>query len=280
MSIFNDWTILMYILGVITVIVVFYNLTSVFLKGNKTIQFLLPFDFLLGLGLSIYLIYTIPDTDLQQIVLTIVASVLGGLLALVGVAWTIRAGNTTRQEDLQRLENERREEERKKHIPYIRVAFERDASPMVADACITSCLDLQKQKDRDLLNGNTFFSINVENFKIKNLSSGNIILQGVIFHGKLYKFSRLVVVEPGANCQINTTNNWHVSVACPEQSISLIASDVLGNQYQLTCNVTHKFDSRLFGIQTEINGETFTGLDYTYAITSVDLPNLINPEDN
>ena len=280
MSIFNDWTMLMYILGVITVIVMFYNLTSVFLKGNKTIQFLLPFELLLGLGLSIYLIYTIPDPGLQEIVLTIAASVLGGLLALVGVAWTIRDGNTKRQEDFQRLENERREEERKKHIPYIRIAFEREAPPMVADACITTGLDLQKQKDRDLLHGNTFFSVNVENFKIKNLSSGNIILQGVIFHGKFYKFSRLVVVEPGANCQINTTNNWHVSVAYPEQSISLIASDVLGNQYQLTCNVTHKFDSRLFSIQTEINGETFTGLDYTYVITSVDLPNLINPEDN
>ncbi len=280
MSIFNDWTMLMYILGVITVIVIFYNLTNVFLKGNKTIQFLLPFDFLLGLALSIYLIYTIQDTGLQEIVLTVATSVLGGLLALVGVAWTIRDGNTKRQEDFQRLENERREEERKKHIPYIRVAFEREAPPMVADACITSGLDLQKQKDRDLLNGNTFFSVNVENFKIKNLSIGNIILQGVIFHGKFYKFSRLVVVEPGANCQINTTNNWHVSVARPEQSISLIASDVLGNQYQMTCNVTHKFDSRLFGIQTEINGETFTGIDYTYAITSVDLPILINPEDN
>ena len=107
MSIFNDWTMLMYILGVTTVIVMFYNLTSVFLKGNKTIQFLLPFELLLGLGLSIYLIYTIPDPGLQEIVLTIAVSVLGGLLALVGVAWTIRDGNTKRQEEFQRLENER-----------------------------------------------------------------------------------------------------------------------------------------------------------------------------
>ena len=279
MSIFNDWTMLMYILGVITVIVIFYNLTSVFLKGNKTIQFLLPFDLLLGLGLSIYLIYTIPDTGLQEIVLTIAASVLGGLLALVGVAWTIRTGNIARQEDLQRLEDERREEERKKHIPYIRIAFEREVPLMIADACITSGLDLQKQTDRELLNGNTFFSINVENFRIKNVSSGNIILQGVLFHGKFYKFSRMVVVEPGANCQINTTNNWHISVAQPEQSILLIANDVLGNQYQIACNVTHKFDSRLFSIQADINGETFTGFDYTYAITSVDLPVLINSEE-
>lgn len=278
MSIFNDWAILTYTLGVIAVIVIFYNLTSVFLKGNKTIQFLLPFDFLLGLGLSIYLIYTIPDAALQEIVLSIVASVLGGLLALVGVAWTIRAGNTSHQEDLQRLEDERREEERKKHIPYIRVAFEREVPPMVADARITSGLDLQKQKDRDLLNENTFFSVNVENFQIKNISSENIILHGVILHGKFYNFSRMVVVEPGANCQINTTNNWHVSVAQPEQSILLIASDVLGNQYQIACNVTHKFDSHLLGIQTDINGEIFTGLDYTYVVTSVDLPVLIESD--
>ena len=279
MSIFNDWTILMYILGVITVIVMFYNLTSVFLKGNKTIQFFLPFELLLGLGLSIYLIYTIPDPGLQEIVLTIAASVLGGLLALVGVAWTIRDGNTKRQEDLQRLEDERREEERKKHIPYIRIASEKEVPPMIADACITSGLDLQKQKNRDLLDGNTFFSINAESFNIKNLSSGNIILQGVLFHGKFYEFSRRVVMEPGICCQINTTNNWHVTIAHPEQSLLLIVSDVLGNQYQITCHVTHKFNSRLLGIQTEINGEIFTGLEYSYVVTSADLPILIDEED-
>lgn len=177
------------------------------------------------------------------------------------------------------MEDERREEERKKHIPYIRVAFEREVPPMIADACITSGLDLQKQTDRDLLNGNTFFSVNVENFKIKNLSSCNIILKGVLFHGKFYKFSRMTVVESGANCQINTTNNWWISVAQPEQSILLVVSDVLGNEYQITCNVTHKFDSNVFGIQTNIDGETFTGVNYSYVITSVALPELIDPED-
>ena len=81
MCIFNNWQTLIYIFGIIAIVVIFYNLTSVFLSGAKTLQFLLPFDLLFGIGLTVYLIYIIPDDGLSNIILTIVASVIGGLLA-------------------------------------------------------------------------------------------------------------------------------------------------------------------------------------------------------
>lgn len=157
MAIFNGWPMLIFIFGIIAIVVIFYNVTTVFLHGEKVLQCFLPFDLLLGIGLTIYLIYIIPDVHLQTIVLTIVASVLGGLIALVGVAWTIRHTNATRQEDLMRIERERKEEERKKHIPYIRISFEKEFPSIVLNANIRTGLDFENPEDTATLNGNAFF---------------------------------------------------------------------------------------------------------------------------
>ena len=67
---------------------------------------------IIGVGLSVYLIYIIPNKDLQAIVIPIVSAVYGGLITLVGVAWTIKDTNDKRKEDLIRIESERKEEER------------------------------------------------------------------------------------------------------------------------------------------------------------------------
>ena len=47
-------------------------------------------DLLVGIGLSVYLIYIIPDNDLRTIITAIVAALYGGLLTLVGVFSTIK----------------------------------------------------------------------------------------------------------------------------------------------------------------------------------------------
>ena len=99
MSIFNEWIVLEYIFGVLAIIIIFYNLTKAFLSDLNSIKWMLPFDLLLGVGLSIYLIYEISDTNLQTIVTSIVSALYGGLLTLIGVAWTIRHTNKEKKED-------------------------------------------------------------------------------------------------------------------------------------------------------------------------------------
>lgn len=47
-------------------------------------------NFLIGIGLSIYLIYIIPNNDVRTITIPIVAAVYGGFITLIGVAWTIK----------------------------------------------------------------------------------------------------------------------------------------------------------------------------------------------
>ena len=73
MAIFNQWILWIYILGIITLIKIFYGLTVTFLgkkQKNAILDISIVFDFLLGIGLTVYLIYLIPDKfiNLQTIV--------------------------------------------------------------------------------------------------------------------------------------------------------------------------------------------------------------------
>lgn len=107
-AIFNVlvWT---FIFGGISLIIIFYNLANVFINraGAKTLNKLgLLQDFIVGLIITVYLIYIIPEgfEELQTIVTAIVAAVYGGLLTLTGVAWTIKHNkDILKKESIERI---------------------------------------------------------------------------------------------------------------------------------------------------------------------------------
>ena len=84
------WLTLQFVFGGLAMVYIFYNLTRVFLSNTKKHWWGLLQDFLWGISITVYLIFLIPDASLQTIVLSITAAVYGGLLTLVGVAWTIK----------------------------------------------------------------------------------------------------------------------------------------------------------------------------------------------
>ena len=224
------------------------------------------------IAITIYLIFLISNDALQTIVLSITAAVYGGLLTLVGVAWTIKDTNEKRKEDLLRVENERKEEERKKHIPYIRVSFDMaNLPPVVVNANITKGLDFEKKEDLTLLKNKVFYSVNIKNFDIKNISSQNIIIKGIIVHGKFYEFSSEEILEPNVCCKIQTTNNWWIPVAHPTDKLTLIVSDVIGNLYEIECHISYDIETSRHQIAT-VGDEEYTGFEYSYIVTSVGLP--------
>ena len=95
MSFIIDSLVCKLILGGLIMLIIFYNLSNVFVGGkNNSFSHFAKWgmmqDFVVGVSLSIYLIYIVPNADLQNIIIPIVAGVYGGLLTLVGVAWTIR----------------------------------------------------------------------------------------------------------------------------------------------------------------------------------------------
>lgn len=88
-----------FILGGLIMVIIFYNLSKAFINGNRSLDFGLIQDFIVGIGLTVYLIYIIPNLDLKNIIIPIVSAVYGGLLTLVGVAWTIRKSDNDRKQE-------------------------------------------------------------------------------------------------------------------------------------------------------------------------------------
>ena len=91
-----------FIFGGLTLSILFTNLSLNFVQANRQLivkRVELVLDLLIGVGITIYLIYIIPNKELQQIVIPIVAAVYGGLLTVVSVALTIKNTEKTRQED-------------------------------------------------------------------------------------------------------------------------------------------------------------------------------------
>ena len=268
------WLTLQFIFGGLAMVYIFYNLTRAFLSNTKHWWGLLQ-DFLWGVAITVYLIFLIPNDALQTIVLSITAAVYGGLLTLVGVAWTIKDTNEKHQEDLMRVETERKEEERKKNIPYIRLAFDKDLPPLVANATMGNVLNFDNPEELARLERKVFYQISIKDFIIKNLSNTNIILNGVIAYGKYFEFSRMEIVEPDACCLIKTTKNTMISVAYPEQTIFLVMSDILGHQYKTECRLKLESGTDRWRMVTTIDGEEYTGIDLPYKVDSIELPTLI-----
>lgn len=68
-------------------------------KAGAIAKFFILLDFISAFAIIIYLIYLIENDTLSNIVLTVSAAMIGGLLTLSGVAWTIKRQDTIRKED-------------------------------------------------------------------------------------------------------------------------------------------------------------------------------------
>lgn len=93
---FNNWLIAQYVLGLVIIAIIFMVLSQnvTHTKKNNFSKYGMLLDFVIGLGISIYLLYLVPnDKGLRDILIPIVSAVYGGLITLAGVAWTIKWTN-------------------------------------------------------------------------------------------------------------------------------------------------------------------------------------------
>lgn len=90
---------LKFVFGILSLLIILYSLSISFLSSSKYPKWFLVQDFVVGIGLTIYLIFIIPNNDLQTVVTAVIAAVYGGLLTLVGVAWTIKHSDKQKRED-------------------------------------------------------------------------------------------------------------------------------------------------------------------------------------
>lgn len=102
MARFNGWLGLIFIFGCLMIIISLFQLSNAFiLPGRKNLieKIELLYDFLVCLGVGIYLIYIIPIREVKEVIIPIVSTTFGGLITLVGVAWTIKWNYFQRKED-------------------------------------------------------------------------------------------------------------------------------------------------------------------------------------
>lgn len=104
LSIKYNVTIAIYSLGIALSCYLLFNAYSNFQKwtDKQVAPFIKLFtfvDFLCGVGIGIYLIYSIKDAVLQNIITIITAAMIGGIITLLGVAWTIKQQEKNRHLD-------------------------------------------------------------------------------------------------------------------------------------------------------------------------------------
>lgn len=110
------------LIGIILLVANVTSLVKTFLSKNSALKKLLPFDIIVPFVMIICLLWLLEDEKLQNIVTAIVASLCGGFLTLLGVAWTIK-----RQDEI------RKEEEKKKAKPYLRLVEQNSCEE---DSCV------------------------------------------------------------------------------------------------------------------------------------------------
>lgn len=99
---FMDWLVAFFILAGLYLIKMVYDVASIFIKRKDSStypNFLLIGDAVLSFLLLIFLIYKIPNQNIQTIVTALSASLIGGLLTLLGVMLTINKSDNDRKEE-------------------------------------------------------------------------------------------------------------------------------------------------------------------------------------
>ena len=278
MSIFNDWLIGKFVFGILAIIIIFINSADVFLHGVKSYKFFLVVELLIGLGLSAYLIYIIPDDKMQTIVLSIAAALIGGLFTLLGVAWTIKQSEKDRKSDLWRIEKERKEEERKKYVPYIRLANEFHAH-YAGRVSSVKHLNFDNPNEVSKIENNTYYAIMINPFTVKNVSESNIILKGIYLDNLYHSFDSEVLIERNSVGQIQFPLNHWYAFAKKISSVVLIVTDIIGNNYSVSCDCYKRLDDQPIKNLAPDNRE-YTVLSYTYTVESIALPKLIEEDSN
>lgn len=228
MVIFNKRTIWIYILIPISLIKIFYDLTFVFLNKKTKSSFfnvIMIINFLIGLGLTVYLIFIIRDESLRQILTAIISSVYGGLLTLVGVAWTIKHAN-----------NDKKEEEIKRNKPFIFIVDTKHSSTDIQTRVLIDNQNIFKTS----FNSGDRYSIN--SFVIENADFSYSILKGICINNELIALNVAQALRKNGQyliiCDFNLLYNKDIT------NLSLLLIDMLENYYLLKVNFEVKEEKK------------------------------------
>lgn len=233
MTIFNQWTVAMYILVSITILKIFYDLAISISNSKMRSKIFAPaliLNFLIGIALVVYLIFKIPDEDLRNIVTAIVAAVFTGLITLVGVAWTIRHAN-----------EEKKDEEIKKNKPFIFIV---DPYHMSRNKENVKVMIPEENISRHNLNKGKKYEFN--SFILENSDYSHCTLKGFcinndlipLYIGQAFRKDEQYVFIPDFKFKYEKDIN----------KVSLLLLDMLDNYYALEINFEFTKNNGTLGI--------------------------------
>lgn len=207
MSMFTNNMVCKYIFGGLIMIIIFIDLANAMSyprQRNWLEKWLMVQDFIVGIVLTIYLIYIIPNADVKEIVIPVVAAVYGGLLTLVGVILTIKKSDKDRKED-----------ELKKARPifaYNMLKLEPKLDVTVQKVCISDSTE-QLQEACDTY-------VELENSPLSSFE-----IKRVYHDGKWVNMEGNTTVLPSSKCILN------FRFVDKPLSLFLEVEDILGNEY-------------------------------------------------
>ncbi len=217
-SVFTKSLVWQFITGGLCMIIIFVNLATIVISKRKINKIGVMHDFLIGVALTIYLIYVIPDATLQNIVLVIVGALYGGLMTLVGVAWTIVNGQN-REEENKHLEN----------LPFLQLEISHD--------------DEEPMFDMELPLSNEATDTIGKVIKMKNVGNGTAA--NIVYTWKYEKNNIIASGYPPINAVMKGDSYYILFLCDVDQTVEEGAcatlifaySDLLGQEYEQRINV-------------------------------------------
>ena len=206
------------------------------LKKNLIIWLML--GIVLGAGIIISFPYYVKWCGLQEeefmIFVSVYSALVGGGLTLVGVAWTIKQSEKHRKEDRDQLELDRKEEERKKVIPFVSMAKYTPTGSSLNIKWI--CLNNYEQEcKRD-----DCYGITVNGFAVKNISNYPFIIYGISLNGVMLEYETALVLEKNGEINLEITGNRMIKSEEMVKDLYLILCDIFDNRYKVPCVCSYK----------------------------------------
>ena len=226
-SIFSHSLLWQFITGGLCMVIIFTNLSNLVISRKVVSKVAMLHDFVAGIAITIYLIYIIPNSSLQNIVLIIASALYGGLITLVGVAWTIKDGHR-REAESKRLEK----------IPYLEVEF---GKWMLKEERGGDLPDLWLTITRSR---NDSCSSLGTSLKIRNIGLGMATdlkckwISGEIVDNKVLPITLLKCDDSYQLSVLTTAKLPDNETYCIDSSLIFEYKDLLENQYDQELNIT------------------------------------------
>lgn len=233
---------------------------------NKTINTIIGIVFWGSLILVTFPYYVqwcgLKEDDFQTFV-TVYAALIGGGITLAGVAWTIKDSNDKRKADLERIEMERKEDDRRKHRPIMHV-YAGPYSGLKTDINVMKWL-----KNTEHISKEATEKLKVPN-KIRscyfgNTEFSNVYVWGIKLNGNITNFDSIRYIKKDSYFYLDFSDK-PIYTEKTIETISLIIEDVLENLYELPLD---------FAYSKEFEWFTIVGNNPSFYIGKVDKGNII-----